>query len=175
MTLTKNSLRVPYALAVHDEKEEQRVLNVLREKRTILGKETKEFEETVAPYFGKKYGVMVNSGSSANLLAVEMLELPPGSEVITPILTFSTTVAPLLFKGLVPVFVDVVADTYQIDITQIEKAITKKTKALMIPLLLGNVPDMQALQKIAKKHDLYIIEDSCDTLGATFKNKPTGL
>lgn len=174
MSKINKSLRVTYAKAVHDEKEEKAVLKLLREHRTILGKETLDFEAGVAKEFGKKYGIMTNSGSSANLLAVELLHLPKGSEVITPMLTFSTTVAPLVMKGLVPVFVDVLSGTYQIDVTKIERAITKKTKALFIPNLLGNIPDMAALARLARKYNLYYIEDSCDTLGATFNGKPTG-
>ena len=172
--LTSQPLRVTYAMAVHDEKETARVVKVMNEHRTIIGRETKEFEESVAVLFGKKYGIMVNSGSSANLLAVELMNFPAGSEIITPLLTFATTVAPLVQKGLVPVFVDVIPGTYQIDIDQIEKLITKKTKALFIPLLLGNVPDMARLRSIAKKHKLLFVEDSCDTLGATFEGKPSG-
>src|SRR6266516_6952842 len=105
--LPQQPLRVTYAMAVHDEKETTRVVKVLNEHRTIIGRETKEFEEKVAELFGKKYGIMVNSGSSANLLAVELMNLPRGSEVITPLLTFATTVAPIVQKCLVPVFVDV--------------------------------------------------------------------
>src|SRR6185295_14735828 len=112
----------------------------------------KAFEQKVAAMFGKKYGVMVNSGSSANLLAFELLNLPPGSEVITPLLTFSTVVAPIVQKGLVPVFCDVDPKTFQIDIDQVEKAIGEKTRALMIPSLIGNIPDLPRLSKIAKKH-----------------------
>lgn len=174
MVTSNNLLRVPYALAVHDDRETQRVIRVLNEHRTNMSRETSEFEKSIAILFGKKYGVMVNSGSSANLLAVEILNLPPGSEVITPLLTFSTTVSPLIKKGLVPVFADVEKGKYVINVNQIEKLISKKTKALMIPLLFGNVPDMEKLLKIAKKYNLYFIEDSCDTIGATFNNKPTG-
>lgn len=172
--LPQQPLRVTYAMAVHDEKETARVVKVLEEQRTLMGRETKEFEESVAELFGKKYGVMVNSGSSANLLAVEVMNLPPGSEVITPLLTFSTVVAPLVQKGLVPVFIDVVPGTYQININHIEKLITGKTKALFIPSLLGNVSDLSKLRSIAKKHKLIFVEDSCDTLGATFNGKPSG-
>lgn len=168
------SLRIPYALAVHDRHETARVVKVLKEKRTIMGQEMKEFEERVAEHFGKNYGVVVNSGSSANLLAVELMNLPAGSEVITPLLTFSTVVAPLIQKGLVPVFVDVDPLTYQINVDHIEKLLTKKTKALFIPLLLGNVPDLVKLRSLAKKHNLLFVEDSCDTLGATFNGKPSG-
>jgi len=170
----KKMIRVPYGLSFHGREEEAAVSRVIREHRTILGEETRNFEKKIANLFGKKYGIMVNSGSSANLLALEILNLPRGSEVITPILTFNTTVSPIVKLGLVPVFVDVRPDTYLINIDQIEKKITKKTKALMIPSLIGNVPDMARLRAIADKHHLYFIEDSCDTLGATFGNKPTG-
>jgi len=173
MTINK-SLRVPYGQAVHGKEEIKNVLKVLNENRTIAGTDVREFESKVSKIFGKKHGVMVNSGSSANLLAIEILNLPVGSEVITPILTFSTTVMPLIKAGLIPVFADVRPGEYVIDVDQIEKLITKKTKALMIPLLLGNVPDLERLQKIAKKHKLILIEDSCDTLGASFKGRPSG-
>ena len=171
----KNPLRVPYGLSVHGREEAKAVFDVVNEHRTIMGRETKAFEEKIAKLFGKKYGVMVNSGSSANLLAIEILNLPKGSEVITPVLTFNTTLAPIIQKGLVPIFVDIEPHTYLINIDDIEKKISKKTRALMVPSLIGNVPDMERLQDIAKKHSLYLIEDSCDTLGATFKGKPTGL
>lgn len=168
-------LRVPYGLSVHDHREAKAVARVISEHRTALGKETNLFEQNITKIFGKKYGVMVNSGSSANLLAFEILNLPRGSEVITPVLTFNTTVSPILQKGLVPVFVDVKPNTYLIDIDHIEKNITKKTRALMIPSLIGNVPDMARLRRIADKHNLFFVEDSCDTLGATFKGRPTGV
>lgn len=173
--LPKNKLRIPYGLAVHDKEETKRILQVLREHRTIMGRETEEFEQSVAKLFGKKYGLMVNSGSSANMLAFELLNLPEGSEVITPLLTFSTTLAPIVRKKLIPVFVDVQPGTYIVKVDDIEKYITKKTKALMVPLLLGNVPDMEKIQKIAKKFNLYFVEDSCDTLAATFTGRPTGI
>ncbi len=166
---------MPYALSVHDEHENKKVLAVLNEHRTNTGKETYEFEEKSTKNFGKKLATMVNSGSSANLLAFELLDLPEGSEVITPLLTFSTTVSPLLKKGLVPVFADVTPGTYVINVDQVEGLITEKTRALMIPLLLGNVPDLGKLRKIAKKHKLFFVEDSCDTYGAKFKGKPTGV
>src|ERR1035437_2968309 len=99
-------LRIPYALAVYDNHEIKRVVSVLKEHREAMGKETAEFEKKVAKAFGKKYGIMVNSGSSANLLALELLNLPKGSEIITPVLSFSTTVSPILKMGLTPIFVD---------------------------------------------------------------------
>lgn len=172
--MNKNSLRVSYASAVHDDAEKIRINKVLDEHRTIMGREIQEFEKRVSQAFGYEFGIMVNSGSSANLIAVELLNLPEGSEVITPLLTFSTTVAPLIQKGLVPVFIDVEMSKYTINIDQLEKAITKKTKALMIPLLIGNLPDMERLKKIAKKHKLFLIADSCDTFGPKYNKKTMG-
>lgn len=170
---TESKIRVPYGFSVHGQEEIDAVVGVLKG-NTALGEKTKEFEEKVAAMFGKKYAVMVNSGSSANLLAFELLDLPPGSEVITPILTFSTTVAPIIQKGLIPVFVDVDPATFIVNVATVEKAITKKTKALMIPSLMGNIPDLETLSTLAKKHNLWLIEDSCDTLGGKFNNHPTG-
>lgn len=171
----EKKFRVPYALAVYGREEIAAVNRVLADPTKISpGALVKEFEKEIADVFGKAYGVMVNSGSSANLLALEVLDLPRGSEVITPILTFSTTLAPIIQKGLVPIFVDVKEDTYNIDETKVEAVITPKTKALMIPSLIGNLPNFIKLRQIAKKHDLWFIEDSCDTLGARFGGKPTG-
>lgn len=171
-----HSPRVPYALAVYGKEEVAAVNEVLADPSKISpGKRVKEFEAKIGALFGKPYATMVNSGSSANLLAIEALNLPSGSEVITPALTFSTTLAPILQKGLTPVFVDVARGTYVIDVSAVEKAITKRTRALMIPLLLGNVPDLAKLRSVAKKHKLLFVEDSCDTLGATFAGKPTGV
>ena len=166
--------RIPYALAVHDEDEENAVLEVIKNHQTIIGKRVREFENKIASLFGKKFGVMVNSGSSANLLAIEILNLPKNSEVITPVLTFATTIAPIIQKQLIPVFVDVEPETYLINVNDIEKMIGKNTKALMIPSLLGNIPDLKRIRKIADDHNLIFIEDSCDTLDATFENIPTG-
>ena len=167
--------KITYAKAVHGQEELDAVLAVLNEHKTIMGPRVKEFEYQVANLFQKKHGIMVNSGSSANLLAFEILNLPAGSEVITPALTFTTVVSPILQKGLVPVFVDAEESTFQIDINQLEAAISSKTKALMIPSLLGNIPDFVRLQGIAQRNRLVLIEDSCDTLGATIDGKSTGL
>lgn len=175
MTEVKNTkLRVPYGFSVHGQEEIDAVVEVLRG-NTALGAKTKELEEKVAGMFGKKYGVMVNSGSSANLLAFELLNLPKGSEVITPILTFATVVAPIVQKGLVPVFIDVEPSSYIVNVENVEKAITEKTRAIMIPSLMGNIPNLKALSELAKKHNLYFIEDSCDTLGGKFEGNPTGI
>ena len=166
--------RIPYGLAVHDEEEERAVSEVIRNHQTIMGDNVKQFEREIADKFGKEIGVMVNSGSSANLLTFEVLDLPKDSEVITPVLTFATTLSPIIKKELIPVFVDVEPGTYIVNIDQIEQSITKQTKALMIPSLLGNIPNMKKLRKIADDNDLIFIEDSADTLGATFDGIPTG-
>ena len=131
-------------------------------------------QERVAALFDKRFGVMVNSGSSANYLAVEVAKLPPGSEVITPVLTFATTIGPIVRNGLIPAFVDVEPGTYNIDVNAIEAMITPKTKAMMIPSLIGNLPDWDAIRDIADRHKLVVIEDSADTLGATLRDTSTG-
>jgi CDP-6-deoxy-D-xylo-4-hexulose-3-dehydrase len=168
------AIRVPYGMAVHDSEEENAVLEVIKKHKTIMGERVKQFEKEIAMLFGKEQGIMVNSGSSANLLTFEVLDIPENSEVITPILTFATTLSPIIKKGLVPVFVDVEPETYIVNIDQIEQSITSKTKALMIPSLLGNVPDLKRLRKIVDDNNLIFIEDSADTLGATFDGIPTG-
>jgi len=170
---SQSTLRVPYGFSVHGQKEIDAVVQVLKG-NTALGDKTKEFEQKVATLFGKQYGVMVNSGSSANLLAFELLNLPEGTEIITPILTFATTVAPIIQKGLVPVLIDVDPATFIVNPEQVEKAITSKTKVLMIPSLMGNIPNLEALAALAEKYNLWFIEDSCDTLGGKYKGKPSG-
>src|SRR5690606_7405033 len=131
-------------------------------------------ERRVAALSGKALGVMCNSGSSALYLAVELLELPPGSEVITSPLTFSTDVAPIVRAGLVPVFVDVEPDTYNVDVSKIEEMVTDRTRALLFPNLAGNAPDWDAIRVIADRHDLKVVEDTCDALGAKLRGVPTG-
>src|SRR3546814_5507778 len=138
-----------------------------------MGARVRKMESRVAALFDKKYGVMVNSGSSANYLAVELLNLPAGSEVITPALTFATTVAPIARQKLVPAFVDAAEGTYNIDVDQIEAMITPATRAMMIPSLIGNLPDWDRIREIADKHGLLVVEDSADPLGATRSEEHT--
>jgi CDP-6-deoxy-D-xylo-4-hexulose-3-dehydrase len=168
-----NPVRIPYGKTVHGEEEIAAVTAVLRSS-TQMGASVRDFERRVAALFAKQHGIMVNSGSSANYLAVELLALPPDSEVITPVLTFGTTVAPLVKNQLVPSFVDVEEDTFNIDANKIEAAIGPKTRAMMIPSLIGNLPDWDAIQAIARKHDLLVVEDSADTLGALLRGTSTG-
>lgn len=171
--MTEKFIHVPYGKAVWGDAEKKAVMHVL-DTSTLMGKHVYDMESRIAQIFAKKHGIMVNSGSSANYLAVEILDLPKGSEVITPALTFSTTVAPLVRNGLIPAFVDVEPDTFNIDVKQIESMITDKTKAMMIPNLLGNCPDWERIRTIADKHHLILIEDSADTLGATINNVSSG-
>lgn len=131
-------------------------------------------ETRVPALSGKSGGVMCNSGSSGLYLAVELLGLPKGSEVITSPLTFSTDVAPIVRAGLVPVFVDVEPNTFNIDVTKIEAMVTDRTRAILMPNLAGNAPDWDAIREIADRHGLKVIEDSCDALGAKLRGTPTG-
>lgn len=171
--MNKNFLHVPYGKTVHGEEEIAAVVSVLRSS-TQMGKHVRAMEEKIAQLFSKKFGVMLNSGSSANYLAIELLDLPEAAEVITPILTFSTTVAPLVKNKLIPVFIDIESNTFNIDVNQIEHMLSSKTKALMIPNLLGNLPSWEKIQELADKYDLLVIEDSCDALGATINGTPSG-
>lgn len=166
-------IAVPYGMTVHGEEEINAVIEVLRTS-TQMGRNVRAFESKNAELFGKKHGLMVNSGSSALEIAVELLELPEGSEVITPVLTFSTTVSCILRNRLVPVYVDVVPGTYVIDVDAIEAKISDKTAAVVIPNLVGNIPDWEKISEICKKHDLLMVEDSADTLGGTLHGKPSG-
>jgi CDP-6-deoxy-D-xylo-4-hexulose-3-dehydrase len=167
-------MRVNYGQTVHGEAEIAAVVEVLRTS-TQMGRSVRAMQERVAKLFEKRHGIMVNSGSSANYLAVELLNLPPGSEVITPALTFATTVGPIVRHKLVPAFVDAAEATYNIDVERIEAMIGPKTRAVMIPSLIGNLPDWSHIRQIADAHGLKVIEDSADTLGATLNGQSTGV
>jgi CDP-4-dehydro-6-deoxyglucose reductase, E1 len=168
--------RILYSGSVHDQAEKDAVMRVLDGgvSSFAIGENVAEMEKRVAALFGKSSGVMVNSGSSALYLAVELLNLPPGSEVITSTCTFSTDISSLVRAGLVPVFVDIDADTFNADVTRIEELVTPKTRAILLPNLIGNAPDWDAVRAIADRHELLVVEDSCDALGATLRGTPTG-
>ena len=167
---------IPYAGSVHDQSEIDAVVEVLRGGPTALriGRNVRGLEAQVAQLFGKRRGIMCNSGSSALYLAVELLQLSPGDEVITSAVTFSTDIAPLVRAGLVPAFVDVERDTYNMDVTGIEAMITDRTKAILAPNLIGNAPDWDHVREIADRYGLHVVEDSCDALGSTLRGTPTG-
>ncbi len=160
--------------AVHDEREIQAIVDVLRSGSLELGERTAEFEARGAVLLGKDHAILVNSGTSALWLAVDLLGCEPGDEVITSPLTFSSDIAPLVRSGIVPAFVDVEPDTMQIDVRAIEAMIGPKTKAILAPNLVGNCPDWDAIRAIAEAHSLLVIEDSCDVLDARLRGTRTG-
>ena len=164
--------KILYAEAVFGEEEKRAVFESMNNKWLASGPLVKEFEKKIAKLFGKKYGIAVNSGSSANLLAIQSLRLEKGSEVITPACTFSTTVSSIVHNNLTPVFIDSVIGRYTINEDLIEKAIGPKTKLIMVPQLVGGICDMPKLRRIADKYKLKLIDDSCDTLAPYIHGKP---
>lgn len=173
---SENIRRINYAGSIHGQEEIDAVVEVLSGGAQALriGRQVRAFEQEVAQLFSKRRGVMCNSGSSALYLAVELLGLSPGDEVLTSPLTFSTDLAPLVRSGLVPVFVDVEPDTYLIDVDAIDEMIGPRTRAVLVPNLIGNVPDWDGIRHIADSRGLAVVEDSCDALGSTLRGVPTG-
>ena len=161
----------PNKLEAYGEEEIKAVEQCLRDGWLAgFGPRSIEFEEKIAKEFGKKYGVFVNSGSSACLLAIAALDLPKGSKIITPALTFSTTLAPIVQLGYEPIFIDSNLTSYVPDISDIINAITPDTKAIMIPNLIGNKPDWDKLKRYLieiNRKDIFVIEDSADTVTYT--------
>ncbi len=164
---------ISYAKTVYGKAEIKAVVDCLN-KSTQMGVNARNFESKIAKLFDKKYGLFVNSGSSALFLGIESLGLPSGSEVITPALTFSTSVGCLIKNNLIPVFVDVEPASFCIDANKIEEKISRRTKAILAPNLMGNLCDWKAIRKIANKYKLLVIEDSADTLGAKLNGKSSG-
>jgi len=165
--------QITYGKNVYGSEEINAVLKRIRQ-TTQMSTSVKAFEKKIAKKFNKKYGIMVNSGSSAIHLGLKILNLKKNSEVIVPCLNFGTAISSLTFCDLKPIFVDVDIKTLQIDANLIEKKINSKTKAIMVPNLIGNIPNWKRIKKIATKHNLKIIEDSADTLGAKIDKKSTG-
>ena len=166
-------MRITYGKNVYGKAEIDSVVAQLK-KSTQMGKSVSDFEKRIAKKFSKKYGLMVNSGSSALTLAMNVLNFSKGDEIIAPCLNFGTAISSIILCGAVPILVDVEIDTLQIDPDKIEEKITKKTKAIMVPNLIGNIPDFKKIRKIANRYKLIVIEDSADTLGAKIDNKTTG-
>jgi CDP-4-dehydro-6-deoxyglucose reductase, E1 len=165
--------QISYAKTVYGQEEIDAVVKCLSES-TQFGNYSRQFERKIADLFDKKYGLYVNSGSSALFVGVEAFGFPAGGEVITPALTFSTSVGCLIKNNLIPVFVDVEPLTYCIDVSQIEAQITEKTVAILAPNLMGNLCDWPAIREIADRFNLIVIEDSADTLGATINGRGSG-
>lgn len=173
---------INYGGRVYDQKELFNLVEAALDFWLTAGKFAREFEKRLPDFLNIKYCLLVNSGSSANLLAISALMSPllkkrrlkPGDEVITTACGFPTTLNPILQNNLVPVFIDVDLGNYNIQAEKIEKAITKKTKAIFTAHTLGNPVDVDVIAKIVKKHNLWWIEDNCDSLGSQFRGKFTG-
>ena len=166
-------MQISYAKTVYGQEEIDAVVRCLNNS-TQMGRYSREFEDKVASLFEKKYCLYVNSGSSALYIGVEAFDFPKGSEVITPALTFSTSVGCLVKNDLIPVFVDVEPLSFCIDFSKIENLITEKTVAILAPNLMGNLCNWVEIRNIADKYNLKVIEDSADTLGATLNGKKSG-
>ena len=174
--------RINYAGRVFDENEMINLVDSSLEFWLTYGKYSKEFEKKFSNFLGVQYTLLVNSGSSANLLAFFALTSPllkdrqikRGDEVITVAACFPTTVAPIVQYGAIPVFVDMELETFNIDVEKIEKAITPKTKAIMMAHTLGNPFDIKKIKEFCEKYNLWLIEDNCDALGSKYKGKYTG-
>ena len=168
--------RIPYAARVYDEAEMANLVDSALDFWLTSGRYTEEFEREFAKYLGIPYCTLVNSGSSANLLAFMTLTSPllgeraigRGDEVITVAAAFPTTVAPIIQYGAVPVFVDVTLGQYNIDVSMLEAALSPKTKAVMVAHTLGNPFDLKTVRNFCNKYDLWLIEDNCDALGAEY-------
>jgi len=150
------------------------VVKVLKSPRLSLGPRLVEFEKAFARYMGMKHAVAVNSGTSALHLVVRALGLGPGHEMITSPFTFVATSNCALFEGATPVFVDIDEDTWNMDVTQIEAAITRQTRLLMPVHIFGRPMAMDAVMKIGRRHKLPVVEDACEALGATYKGRKAG-
>lgn len=184
MPFVPGQSRVNYAGRVFDEKEMLNLTDSALDFWLTSGRFSNEFEKKFAKMVGVKYALLVNSGSSANLVAFSALTSPllgerrvkKGDEIITVAAGFPTTVNPIIQFGAIPVFVDIVVDdgTYNIDVTQLEKALSPRTKAVMIAHTLGNPFDIGAVVEFCKKNNLWLVEDNCDALGSLYKGKMTG-
>ena len=172
----KEGDRIPYASRVYDSEEMVNLVDSALEFWLTSGRYTEEFEKEFAKYLGVKYCSLVNSGSSANLLAFMTLTSPllgdrqvkRGDEIITVAAGFPTTVTPVIQYGAVPVFVDVTIPQYNIDVNMLEEALSEKTKAVMLAHTLGNPFDLSAVKSFCDKHNLWLVEDNCDALGSEY-------
>ena len=173
-------MSLPLATSTWDHEEYDAIQRVIESDRFSMGPEVEKFEKQFASFFGAKYALMSNSGSSANLLAVagmiysKGIDLKPGDEVLVPAVSWSTTYFPVHQYGLTMRFVDINEETLNIDLDAVEAAITEKTKLIFAVNLLGNSVDYHRLLEIAEKNNLYVIEDNCESLGATIDGKQAG-
>jgi len=178
----KNESKVNYAGRVFDEKEMLNLVDSSLDFWLTYGEYSKKFEKKLANYLGVRWSFLVNSGSSANLLAfftltsplLEDRQIKRGDEVITVAACFPTTIAPIVQYGAIPVFVDMELTHFNIDVSKLEAAVSSKTKAIMIAHTLGNPFDIKVIKKFCSKHNLWLIEDNCDALGSKYDKKFTG-
>ncbi len=180
-TFTPGETFVNYGGRVYDERELQSAVEAVLDFWLTDGPRVETFSERLGQYVGLKRILTVNSGSSANLVAMTTLcsrqldhPLNPGDEVITPAATFPTTVAPIVQNQLMPVFVDCKVGTYNIDVSLLEAALSAKTRAVFVPHILGNPVEMDVVMDFAQAHDLYVIEDTCDALGSRYDGVSCG-
>lgn len=166
--------RIPLNVPTYSAPEVIEALDSLMSTWVTMGRKVQAFEEMFADYIGQWFGVMTNSGSSANLLALSALPLEPGVEIITPALTWATTVFPIAQVGAVPVLVDVQRDSYNVDPEAVKAALTDRTWAIMPVHLLGNPCDVDAIRTIANPRHLYLIEDACEAHGAEYHGAKVG-
>ncbi|WP_269625344.1 DegT/DnrJ/EryC1/StrS family aminotransferase [Prochlorococcus marinus] len=173
LSTNNKSEKIFYAESDYSQDEIDAVIDVLKNNRLSLmvGKQVKLLEEKVANIFNKNYGLMVNSGSSANLISLLSLKLKAGSRVITPSLTFSTTIAPIVQSNLIPYFVDVEEETLQINTSRLKEIDLDNVSAICVPNLIGNIANWNEIYNFAKENNLKIIEDSADTIGYTYRTK----
>lgn len=174
--------KITFAGRIYDEEEMVNLVDSSLDFWLTAGKYSDEFEADFAEYMEQKYCLLVNSGSSANLVAFATLTSPklgdkalkPGDEVITVAAGFPTTVNPIIQYGITPVFVDIELETYNIKVSELEKALSDKTKAVMIAHTLGNPFNLKAVTEFCKKHDLFLVEDCCDAVGSTYDGQMVG-
>lgn len=161
-------------------KEKLAIINTIRRGRYTMGPKVMEFENMFAKYVGAEHAIMTNSGSSANMVALASIfynnayDLEPGDEVIVPAISWSTTYFPIIQLGLVPVFVDVSMESFNIDVRKVRAAITPRTRMIFAVNLLGLPADLISLQEICKARNIILLEDNCESLGSTINNKQTG-
>lgn len=165
---------IPYGLQWIDDDDINEVVNVLKSDWITTGPKIKEFEDALCTYIGCEYCVAVNNGTSALDIAVQSLDLPLGSEIITTPFTFAATSNSIIYNGLKPVFADICSDTFNIDPEDIRKKISKDTKAIIYVDYAGQPCDIKAIKEIADEFDLYLIEDACHAIGAEYENKKVG-
>jgi UDP-4-amino-4,6-dideoxy-N-acetyl-beta-L-altrosamine transaminase len=165
---------IPYGLQWIDEEDIDEVVSVLKSDWITTGPKIKEFEDALCSYVGCRYCAAVNSGTSALDIAVQSLDLPQGSEIITTPFTFVATSNAIIYNGHKPVFADICSDTFNIDPDDIRKKITPKTKAIIYVDFAGHPCDIKEIKEIAKEYDLYLIEDACHAIGAEYEHEKVG-